>query len=538
MNFWENVLKEIITKVTGRTEFEIEGQNKNLNDWIGWYRGKTNWHQYVANKKTIIRKSSGVAKLMGEDWASNYANENTRITVTSDKQIKDQEPKQNNFIQNLLKNNKVLSRFNTFVEMFMCLGIGATVVMPSKVVYEESNIIKSDADIKITYISANQVIPITIDNGSCIECAFIKYATNHCILQIHLLVEGNYWVVECKGKKNSTDNNYTFNDSDTIIIKTTSTIPFFQIWYPNIKDNQNLDNPLGCSIYADCIDIFKCVDITFDSFFKEFKNGAKKRYVSADLTDVDASGQLTSFTADDEEYVIPQGTDGRQLIQEFNGELRVDAHIKAINFYLNYAAKKCGLGDNRFEFEGTGGRPIQTATGVIAKETALYRNVVKQENFATDRFIEMLMAVKFINNEFTNNPELTYNENEIEVVYDDNIVEDTDSKKKQELAEVQNGIMSLAEFRSHWYDENIETALEFLQKNAMLINIYLAPLQAGAMTPSKFVDLVYGENVEDKNELITYIQEKMSFSNSMFSSDEYQSEEDSQEEEEDKESDK
>lgn len=538
MNFWENVLKEIITKVTGRTEFEIEGQNKNLNDWIGWYRGKTNWHQYVANKKTIIRKSSGVAKLMGEDWASNYANENTRITVTSDKQIKDQEPKQNNFIQNLLKNNKVLSRFNTFVEMFMCLGIGATVVMPSKVVYEESKIIKSDANIKITYISANQVIPITIDNGSCIECAFIKYATNHCILQIHLLIEGNYWVVECKGKKNSTGNNYTFNDSDILIIKTTSTIPFFQIWYPNIKDNQNLDNPLGCSIYADCIDIFKCVDITFDSFFKEFKNGAKKRYVSADLTDVDANGQLTSFTADDEEYVIPPGTDGKQLIQEFNGELRVDAHIKAINFYLNYAAKKCGLGDNRFEFEGTGGRPIQTATGVIAKETALYRNVVKQENFATDRFIEMLMAVKFINNEFTNNPELTYNENEIEVVYDDNIVEDTDSKKKQELAEVQNGIMSLAEFRSHWYDENIETALEFLQKNAMLINIYLAPLQAGAMTPSKFVDLVYGENVEDKNELITYIQEKMSFSNSMFSSDEYQSEEDSQEEEEDKESDK
>lgn len=218
---------------------------------------------------------------------------------------------------------------------------------------------------------------------------------------------------------------------------------------------------------------------------------------------------------DDEEVVIPPGVDGKTLIQEFNGELRVDSHIKAINFFLNYAAKKCGLGDNRFEFEGSGGRPIQTATGVIAKETALFRNVIKQENFSTDRFIEMLMSIQYVNNEFTNNPELHFTEDDIEVVYDDNIVEDTDSKKKQELSEVQNGIMSLAEFRAHWYDENYENALEFLQSNAMLINIYLPALQSGAMTPEKFVDLVYGENVKDKNQLITYINEKISYTDSI-----------------------
>lgn len=522
-------LKNIIEKVTGRKNFEIEGQNPNLSEWLAWYKGQTSWHTYMSTNSQkqqvfITRKSSGVAKLMCEDWASNYANENTKITVTSDKKINGNEKQsENDLIQVILKKNKVLSRFNIFTEMFMGLGIGATVVMPSKIYYQNNNIIKKDdVDIKVTYITADKIVPITIEDGNCTECAFVKYGTNNCMLQIHLNVDGLYWIVEAKGTKSN--GAFIFDDDNISILKTKSNIPFFQIWHPNIQDNKNLDNPLGASIYADCIDSFKCLDIIFDSFFKEFKNGSKKRYVSAELTEIDAEGKLTSYKAEDEEYIIPPGADGRQLIQEFNGELRVESHIKAINFYLNYIAKKCGLGDNRFEFEGSGGRPIQTATGVIAKETALFRNVVKQENFASDCFREMLLAIKYVNNEFTNNITLTYTENDIEIMYDDNIVEDTDSKKKQELAEVQNGIMSLAEFRSHWYDENINTALEFLQSNAMLINNYLPSLQAGAITPAKFVDLVYGAKVPDKDEIIKYIEDKMSFSNSMFN-DDYLSEE-------------
>lgn len=506
-------IKDIISNTTGRVDFNIEGKNSNLSEWISWYKGSTDWHSYQSKNSNgdpiwVRRKSSGIAKLIGEDWASNYANENTRITVNKSDE-------ENDFIQKVLKKNKVLSRFNTFTEMFMCLGIGATIVMPSKIVYEGGSILKSDSEIKISYISADRVVPITVEDGACTECAFIKYSTNYAILQIHLLVNDEYWIVEAKGYKNREDNSRFDFKENYSILKTNSSIPLFQIWHPNIKDNNNLENQLGCSIYGDCIDIFKCVDMTFDSFFKEFKNGSKKRYISAELTQINADGKLDRVMVDDEEVVIPPGVDGKTLIQEFNGELRVDSHIKAINFFLNYAAKKCGLGDNRFEFEGSGGRPIQTATGVIAKETALFRNVIKQENFSTDRFIEMLMAIQYVNNEFTNNPELHFTEDDIEVVYDDNIVEDTDSKKKQELSEVQNGIMSLAEFRAHWYDENYENALEFLQSNAMLINIYLPALQSGAMTPEKFVDLVYGENVKDKKQLITYINDKISYTDSI-----------------------
>jgi len=123
----------------------------------------------------------------------------------------------------------------------------------------------------------------------------------------------------------------------------------------------------------------------------------------------------------------------------------------------------------------------------------------------------MVKAIIFVNNEWTNNPPIQdAKTTEIEITYDDNIVEDTASKRAQDLLEVQNGIMSVAEYRAYWYNEDIDTALSFLQENAMLINTYLSALQTGAMTPEMFVKLVYGDNVEGKEELIAYIQEKIS----------------------------
>lgn len=500
-------IKDFVSVITGRQDFDIQGKHPSLNEWIAWYKGKTTWHVIQTSKdgktKYINRKSSGIAKLIAEDWASNYANENTKLTISKDKE--------NDLInQIVVKQNKFFADFNTFTEMFNALGIGATIVMPSKILYDNDGIVKSsDVKVKITTIPANRVIPITIDDGYCTECAFVKYSTNYCTLQIHVLGDNGYYIIaEVKGKKNN--NTYSFDFSQAKVLNTTTEKPLFQVWHPNIKDNKDLDNPLGTSVYADAIDAFKCVDITFDSFFREFKNGSKKRYISSDLLYINENGEQDAMTLDDEEIYIPPGTDPNTLIQEFNGELRVDGHIKGFEFAVNYAAKKSGLGDNRFEFQGGGGRPLQTATAVIAKHTELYRNVIKQENFATARFVEMLMAIKFVSNTFTNNPELTFEEDDIQIVYDDNIMEDTDSKKKQDLAEVQAGTMSIAEYRAKYYDEDYDTALAFLQENAMLINTYLPALQSGAMTPEMFVKLVYGEKVENKEELIAYITEKMS----------------------------
>lgn len=504
----EQYLKALLAEADPKREsqWRIEGQHPFLAEWRNWYSGDTPWHLVECirdGKKTFRkRKSSGIAKLFAEEWASNYANEDTKVTISNSDDM-------DAAVQNILKKQKVFSKFANFVEKFMALGIGATVVMPSKIEVTQDGIIApSNAEVKISFLDADRIIPITVDDGVCTECAFIKYSTRTCTLQVHILVNDKYEIHEVVGTNiGGTSEGYNFNYKDRKVLKLDTNEPLFQIWHPNIVDNKRIFNQLGASIYADAIDWFKVVDTIFDSFFIEFKNGAKKRYISTELQYIDADGNVTGPLLNDEDIYIPKGEDGKSLLQEFNAELRVDSHVKALNFAINIAAAKCGMGDSKFRFDGTG-EPPQTATGVRAKQTTFHRNILKQENFAADRFRKMLLAVKYVNNTFTKATKLNFDEDNIEVLFDDNIVEDTSTKKAAELQEVQAGVMSIAEFRSHWYDEDYDSALKFLQDNAMLVATYTLAVQSGLMTPEMFVDKVYGPNVENKQNLVDYITKR------------------------------
>ena len=504
----EQYIRELIQQAdpTRQGYQRIEGQHPHLQEWQSWYRGKTSWHNVECIKngqKTFReRKSSGIAKLFAEEWASNYANEDTKITISKD-------DKMDAAIQKILKKQKVFSKFGNFTEKFMALGIGATVVMPSKIEVDENGSIKpSDVDVKISFLDADRIIPITVDDGICTECAFVKYSTNTCTLQVHLLVNDKYEIHEVTGHIIGTSEAYNFDYSTHKILKFNTSEPLFQIWHPNIVDNKIIHNQLGASIYVDAIDWFKEVDIIFDSFYVEFKNGAKKRYISTELQYIDDQGNISKPLLNDEDLYIPKDVDGKNLLQEFNAELRVDSHIRALNFSISIAAAKCGMGDSKFRFDGTG-EPMQTATGVRARQSTFHRNILKQENLAADRFRKMLLAIQYVNNNFTTNKALNFDEDNIEVVFDDNIVEDSTTKKAAELQEVQAGIMSIAEFRSHWYDEDYDASIKFLQENAMMVAPYSLALQSGLMTPEMFVNLVYGNNAPNKEELISYITESL-----------------------------
>ena len=213
---------------------------------------------------------------------------------------------------------------------------------------------------------------------------------------------------------------------------------------------------------------------------------------------------------EDEDIIVPLGSDGKSFINEFNAELRVDPITKSLVGAMNGAARMCGLGDSTFEIGEAGGRPIQTATAAILKESKLYKNIIKQENFATSKIKGLLLAIKEVYNSYISNETIEFNEDDIQVVYDDNIMEDTQKKKENQLNEVNAGIMSIAEYRANWYNEDLESAKKFVHDNALLIDKYTLALQSGVMTPETFVDIVYGEDYKYKNELIQMIKEQYS----------------------------
>lgn len=506
-NDYETLVTHAMSVLKGvkTDEIYVHGRNPNIELYYDVWRGSPDWlpyHYHLPNGdyKDAKLKTLNAPRHLCRSWANNYANEETTITIPGDKA--------NDRLQEIFTNTNLLGRFNNFCEMFMGLGIGGMVVETDALLDEEGNITKSDSEIKIKMIPGRRIVPITVDDGEVTECAFFSFYTGGARIIVHYLEEEKYHIAIFEGKGKNGQYSWEWEKYKDIPTGADKDTPLFTIWQPNFTEEDELDKSVGTSVFATAMDTFKQIDLGYTAYYKEVKLGQKIKFITTDMTQVDPNGNTKPFDEEDESILyVPDGTDAGTKIQEVNGELRIEAITKFINTNLNCAAMLCGLGQTHFEFDGAGGRPIQTATGVIAKQTELYRNVIKQENFATAKFRQLVMAIAYMNNEFTTKPAIKIkNKKDIQVVYDDNIMEDTTSKKQSELQEVQAGVMSIAEFRAHWYDESEEDAVKFVQDNGLLLDKYTLALQSKVITPEMFVEFVFGENYEHKKELVAYIK--------------------------------
>lgn len=125
--------------------------------WQKWYRGKVNsFHNYTQfnGKKKIrrTRKTLGLGKVIPEDWANLLLNEKVQISLASSQLQKK--------VEYVLRSNRFYSKGNQLVELAFALGTGAFVEFTD------------GDDVKIDYIRAGMIYPISWDNGTITECAF------------------------------------------------------------------------------------------------------------------------------------------------------------------------------------------------------------------------------------------------------------------------------------------------------------------------------------------------------------------------------
>lgn len=510
---YDITVKAALAVLRGSKEDQIyiQGRNKKIDTYYNIWRGKPAWLKYnykLPNGQRVdaYLKTLNMPRYICRTWANNYANEDTSVTVPKETS--------NDALQNIFDDTNFFGRFNSFAEMFMGLGIGATVVEVEARVEKETKAIipKDDSKVAIKMVPGRRIVPITVEDGKVTECAFFSFFTGGARLIIHYLKEDGYHIAIIKGTGTNGQYVWAYDKYQDIPTKATKDTPLFQIWKPNLADEDEVDSSVGDSIFAMAEDTFKQIDLGYTAYYKEVKLGQKVKFVSSDLNDYDEEGNLIlPFDEEDESIIfVKDANNAGTQMQEFNGQLRIDQITKYINTNMNCAAMLCGLGQTQFEFDSGGGRPIQTATGVIMKQSELYRNVIKQENFATGCLKELVMAIAHMNNTFTKNEKIEVkSKKDIVVTYDDNLMEDTTSKKEKELAEVNAGVMSIAEFRSHWYDEDYESSIKFLHENGMLIDKYTLALQSKVITPEMFVDFAFGKNCPNREALIAYITENL-----------------------------
>lgn len=455
-------LKEFFKNVGYNIDIFFDNQNR-IQNYISWYYGIVeDFHRYYifnGDKKIFKnRYSLHFPKRICETFADLICNEKTSIHLSHDSS--------NKILDEILEQNHFFLKLNQAIEKSFALGFGAFVLSFDK------------SKINIQFVTCDKIIPLRYDSNFIYECAFITDTFDFNgdfarFIQIHHKDEKDEYIIDnYKFSVGTNGELMPFNDDQYYDIpkhiETHSTIPWFSIIKPNCINNFDINSPFGLPVYLNCIDVIKGLDIVYDSLVNEIQNGRKRLFVTSDALKVSSDGCFkNAFDPNDVVFYLLDNNndqDKNKYVQEVNGQLRINELRLALQTNLELLASKLGFGQNYFKMDNFYHNNTRTATEVISSNSDLYRTVHKHEVLLEDSIKTLIKSIQFISKNIFN----TNIDGDIFIDFDDSIIESDESKREQDRKDVEMGAMSLAEYRSIWYDEPIELAKQMISPNNLI----------------------------------------------------------------------
>lgn len=452
-------LKEFFKNVGYNIDIFFDNQNR-IQNYISWYYGIVeDFHRYYifnGDKKIFKnRYSLHFPKRICETFADLICNEKTSIHLSHDSS--------NKILDEILEQNHFFLKLNQAIEKSFALGFGAFVLSFDK------------SKINIQFVTCDKIIPLRYDSNFIYECAFITDTFDFNgdfarFIQIHHKDEKDEYIIDnYKFSVGTNGELMPFNDDQYYDIpkhiETHSTIPWFSIIKPNCINNFDINSPFGLPVYLNCIDVIKGLDIVYDSLVNEIQNGRKRLFVTSDALKVSSDGCFkNAFDPNDVVFYLLDNNndqDKNKYVQEVNGQLRINELRLALQTNLELLASKLGFGQNYFKMDNFYHNNTRTATEVISSNSDLYRTVHKHEVLLEDSIKTLIKSIQFISKNIFN----TNIDGDIFIDFDDSIIESDESKREQDRKDVEMGAMSLAEYRSIWYDEPLELAKQMISSN-------------------------------------------------------------------------
>lgn len=443
-----------------------------IDTWNSWYKGKVrkfhNYYIYNGQRKVKMeKKSMQGAKKVAEDWADLLYNEKVKINL---KKKKDTEA-----LEKILKQNNATVIINKGIEKTFALGTGALVVSIQDMEQDETNNIIdiTNSKIKLEFVEAKKIIPLTWENEIIKECAFAtikhKKGQTYIYIAMHVLNEqGNYVIKNYmfKGKYSSfVEANEEEKEGFIDEFDTRSNTPWFVIITPNICNNIDTESPFGISVYANSIDTLKSLDNAYDGLDNEVIIGRRRMFVSGEMLSYDdGEGRMVFDPNDISVYRMPQGFKKDNMIEHDDASLRTSSYIEAVNYQLNLLSSKVGFGNERYKFDG---QAIQTATGVISENSDMFRTIKKHEQVLENSLTTIVKAIAYASSTFANT---IIDATEVTIDFDDSIIEDRGAEQVRAMQEVVQGLRSKQSYIEKYRNLNkdqVKEELETIQQEKM-----------------------------------------------------------------------
>lgn len=368
------------------------------------------------------------------------------ISVTPEKESTSQE-----FIDNIIKSNRFDTMYRKQLEKTAAIGtVGAYVYLRNADLMEDSKGVISlrGGDIRINYCDGDCIIPLTVENDEVIECGFSATNTVRGVQKTTLVIftinNGQY------SAETVVFNEHGEKIDNECSIVTLGDVKPFSIM--RVAEVNNLDDMEGYGLPKiwNTIPYFKALDLAYNLLYGDLDKGDKLIFINELLACIQRDPQTN------EAYLTPQQKklfillgeklpDEKNLVQEYNPELRVQALTEIFELVLSLISMQFGYGTKKYTFEKTG--QIKTATEYIGEKQDEMQELNKQRKQATEYISGLIKAAMWFSNTFQGT---SYNVDENLIIeFDDSYVED----KVAKLERLRTDALSFPEIKelTVWY---------------------------------------------------------------------------------------
>ena len=449
-----------------------------INQWINIWKGKAKWlNVKTVDGTTYPMYSLGMAKRSCEDLASILTSEPYEIKAT----------KNDNKLQELIKETKLLKKLPGAIEIIGYSGTVGTLVRikNAEIVSDgETAYLKKGNKTKrqLINLKANQIIPLTIDDGEFIDMAFISESTmvingqqtNVIYLEIHELQEKGYQI---------TNKYFRKDDGSEINIEgieesynTLSQQPLFSIGKLEKENVYDDTNGLGMAIFGDSIDQLKMLDLTYNNFGMDFKIGQKILIVNKKLTRLvdeeytDENGEIKTrkrviYPTDIQKQLFTDMSNGilangdeKPYVYEYNPDLRVGDNKSGIQFALDNYSFKIGYGTHYYSFENGN---ITTATEAVLSRQDFVINGRKNRTSIVE-YLQGICKALLLSEKILGDASIDETQ-DIDIPDVDGFLEDDETTREKMREDVDSNYISKKRYLMKVYQMSEEEAIKELQ---------------------------------------------------------------------------
>lgn len=339
---------------------------------------------------------------------------------------------QHEYLVDILAQNRFLPMFRKQIESVSAKGTAACYVRLDNADIMSDNTVRG-GNIRLNYVSAENFIPLTVENDEVTEAAvagtgLVGGKVRTTVVDFVKDEHGNY-----VSETNVFDEYGTLLPDMTTVVQLGSVKPFAVLRNAEVN---NIDHMMGYGypkVYG-AIGILKAVDLCFNVLFGDLDKADKLVLVNELLCKFDEAGNpITPNEQVKKTFVLLGGEklpDQKELVQEINPEIRVDSITKSFELCLSLLSSMFGYGTKKYSFENG---QIKTATEYAGERQDAMQELNKQRTEAENYVRDICKAVLWFSNTFQRtNWEL---DEEITVDFDDSYVTDRQSELESKRAD-------------------------------------------------------------------------------------------------------